>query len=134
VASAQTSRGNPSQPFQQQVDLAMAPGGSATFGFVNIPRGMRLVIQFVSVSGAVPQGQKVNVTLNTTVNNATASYALQTSQVSSATPGTDSILANQMMLVYADNTGMATVLVNRQAGEGICQMSVSVSGYLVDIS
>lgn len=49
----------PKQPFQQRVELILPENTGGQNGFVNVPAGKRLVIEYISGEAFMPQGQKM---------------------------------------------------------------------------
>ena len=50
---------NSKEPFQQQVEIDLPEGTGGQNGFVNVPAGKRLVIEYISSEGFLPSGQKM---------------------------------------------------------------------------
>ena len=46
------------QPFQERVEFTLEPGVGAWAGFVAVPAGKRLVIEYISGQAFLPIGQK----------------------------------------------------------------------------
>jgi hypothetical protein len=115
-------------PFQQQVVLSIDNGGTGGFSPVSIPAGQRLIVEYVSLSGSVPAGQKLSVSIQTTVSNATAAYSVVT-QVQESVDGTDKLVANQMMKIYAEGPEFH-VACWRSKVDGPAQITFNISGYL----
>ena len=46
------------QPFQAAVEIKLPPGTGGENGFVQVPKGKRLVIEYASGEGFLPTGQK----------------------------------------------------------------------------
>jgi len=98
-----------------------------------VPAGKRLAIEFVAVSGAVPDGQRLGAAVATIVNRVIGYYAFPTTPYPT-TPAyrTDSI-GNQPVRIYADPGTDVTLWSSRTGGEtGSAVASVIVSGYLFD--
>jgi hypothetical protein len=115
-------------PFQQQVALSIANGGPGGFSPVSIPAGQRLIVEYVSLTGSAPAGQKLSVSIQTTVSNATAAYSVPI-QLQETADGTDKLVANQMMKIYAEGPEFH-VACWRTKVDGPAQMTFNISGYL----
>src|SRR5450432_320100 len=118
-------------PFQQQVVISIANGGPGGFSPVSIPDGQRLIVEYVSLAGSAPAGQKLSVSIQTTVANATAAYSVVI-QVQESADGTDKLVANQMMKIYAEGPEFH-VACWRTKVDGPAQMTFNISGYLEPI-
>lgn len=118
-------------PFQQQVALSIDNGGPGGFAPVSIPAGQRLIVEYVSLTGSVPAGQKLSVSIQTTVSNATAAFSVPI-QVQESADGTDKLVANQMMKIYAEGPEFH-VACWRTKVDGPAQMTFNISGYLETI-
>ena len=115
-------------PFQQQVVLSIDNGGPGGFSPVSIPAGQRLIVEYVSLTGSAPTGQKLSVSIQTTVSNATAAFSVPI-LVQETVDGTDKLVANQMMKVYAEGPEFH-VACWRTKVDGPAQMTFNISGYL----
>ena len=98
-----------------------------------VPIGKTLAIEFVAVSGAVPDGQRLAAVVGTSVNRVIGYYTFSTTAYPT-TPAyrTDSI-GNQPVRIYADAGTDVTIRASRTGGEiGSAVASVVLSGYLFD--
>ena len=98
-----------------------------------VPAGKRLAIEFVAVSGAVPDGQRLGAAVGTIVKRVTGYYAFPTTAYPT-TPDyrTDSV-GNQPVRIYADAGTDVILWASRTGGEtGTAVASVTLSGYLFD--
>jgi hypothetical protein len=118
----------PRTPFQQQVTMSISTGAAGGFSSVPVPVGKRLIVEYVSLSGTVPTGQKLSAALQTTVGDSTAIYSIVTA-IDETSEGTDKLAANQMMRVYAEGP-MLHVVCWRAKTEGQAQITLNISGYL----
>ena len=118
-------------PFQQQVVLSIDNAGPGGFSPVSIPAGQRLIVEYVSLTGSAPAGQKMSVSIQTTVSNATAAYSVPI-QLQETVDGTDKLVANQMMKIYAEGPEFH-VACWRTKLDGPAQMTFNISGYLETI-
>ena len=131
-AFAQTMESGLSQPHQQQIDIPIYSGAAGAAIPVPLPDGKRYLIEFVSAFATVPSGQRLRVSLATTVNGITANYYVPITSRETSSDTTDAIEGAQLTRVYAD--GVMTISVIRMNSAGPVSVSVSISGHLVDIS
>jgi hypothetical protein len=120
------------EPFQQEVDLSIGPANSAAYASIPVPSGKRLVIEYLSLFGNLPAGQKLSVSLATVVSGLRASYRPQIN-TQDAGDGTVSVSANQVMRVYGDPGTIVSVSVTRNSPSGSSPLTVSVSGYYMSL-
>ena len=118
----------PKTPFQQQVTMSISTGAAGGFSSVPVPVGKRLIVEYVSLSGTVPAGQKLSAALQTTVGDSTAIYSIVTG-IDETADGADKLAANQMMKVYAEGP-MLHVVCWRTKTDGQAQITLNISGYL----
>jgi len=127
-------------PFQASVslDFSKSPGTvGSTFGHIFVPAGKRLVIEYVSagifLSGTQTDNFIARASLATTIDGKTVTHFFVP-----VARGTDSdsqfkgVSVGQVTRLYAEGTIEATVIPNHLPNTGAA--SVSISGYLVDIS
>jgi hypothetical protein len=119
-------------PFQQHVSVTAAIGAGGTFGTVSVPLGYRLVIEYVSASGSAPTGEKVMLSVQTTVNGDTATYYIPT-QVQVSAEGRDTFIGNQMMKIYAESPQVYVQCLRVKPDGTFVQVSFNISGYLIPI-
>ena len=119
-------------PFQHQLSLSL--GGrenSATFA---VPEGKLLVIEYVSVGGEVPFGQRLLVALETSVNGESAKHFLVSAWPNASwetTTDGDVVRLRQWLRVYADGGTKVKADISRTGAWGGGSASVTVTGYLV---
>jgi hypothetical protein len=118
-------------PFQQQVAISISNGGPGGFASVSIPTGQRLIVEYVSLSGSAPAGQKLSASIQTTVSNAIAEYSVAI-EVRESADGTDRLAANQMFKIYAESPELH-VACWRSKVDGPAQMTFNISGYLESV-
>ncbi len=118
-------------PFQQQIDLKIYDGATATFVPIAVPDNLHLVIESVSVYGSAPAGQIPVVALATTVSGSRATFFVPVAkQDSDSVNGLDWIMGSASMRFYCDPPS-AYVLITRRQKAGDTAFTVAVSGYLV---
>ncbi len=120
------------EPFQQEVELSIGAANSAAYASIPVPAGKRLVIEYMSLFGFLPAGQKLNLSVVTLVAGFRASYRPQIT-AQDAGDGTISISANQTMRVYAESGSVVSFNAIRNASSGGTQITVSVSGHYVTL-
>jgi hypothetical protein len=108
--------------------MSISTGAAGGFSSVPVPVGKRMIVEYVSLSGTVPAGQKLSAGLQTTVGDSTAIYSIVTG-VDETSDGLDKLVANQMMRVYAEGP-LLHVVCWRAKTEGQAQLTLNISGYL----
>jgi hypothetical protein len=125
------------QPFQAEVVGGFADGASTTGDIIiaTVPAGKRLVIEYVSASGAMLHDQKVvRGEVAETLTLAPARWGIQyTPQGSNADRTRDYFVATQPVRIYAD-PGSITCSAERDsvAGANPDSVTFTISGYFVD--
>jgi hypothetical protein len=134
VRPARPVLAGPITPVQIVHGGALADGQAALVQTkYTVPTGKTLAIEFVAVSGAVPDGQRLGAAVGTSVNRVIAYYSFPTTAYPT-TPAyrTDSI-GNRPVRIYADAGTDVTIWASRTGGEiGSAVASVVLSGYLFD--
>lgn len=121
------------QPFQSSLEIKLPAGTAGANGAVTVPTGKRLVIEYVSGRGNVPDGQRCWFSVITRLSTASTGteHFLPTDQTPAA--GTkDQSTAGQVVKLYADagNTVTLRAVRDGSTGDGVARMAVS--GYLLD--
>lgn len=127
LVTAQTTVLAGRTPFQRQVTLSAAAGSTGGFAAVTVPPNSRVVIEYVSVSGTVPTGQKLSTCIQTTVQQADAAYWLVTA-VQETADGVDRLVGNQTMKVHAEGPEFHVVFW-RAKPDGPSQVTFNIAGY-----
>ena len=120
-----------SEPYRSQV-LVEVPEFYSTKSkqFTDIPAGKRLVIEHVSARGYVQTGQKAMIWIKISGHE----YALVMHHQVSYANGKEYFSASQPMKLYvADSEGLYA-FVSRTNATGLSEFSVTISGYLIDVS
>lgn len=122
------------EPFQRflvgQVDDGeINAGDSVSF---SVPAGKRLVIEYVSLLGVVPAGQKLRVKIDAFAGGP-GSHQLTLSNEGSFQAGRDDYKASHLTRIYADPGTDVFLRVARNSTSGVAGINASVSGYLVDV-
>jgi hypothetical protein len=132
AAVADPASRNEAEPFQRQVSVRLgARESTATFA---VPQGKRLVIEYVSVSGQLPFGQRLLVALDTSVDGEAATHFLVPARPDFARiTGVDGDIVRfrQWLRVYADGGTDVKVRAAQSGHWGSGSASVTVTGFLV---
>lgn len=122
------------QPFQARLMVNIAPGAEGTNGFVNIPTGKRLVIEYASAYGYAPLGQVLTFSVGTKIPGETnfTLHNLPATQQDTFGNTNAVFVAGSMVRLYADSPQLL-LRVDRTAATGTVHASMSISGYLVDL-
>lgn len=121
-------------PFQASVEISLPAGTEGQNGFVTVPAGKRLVIQYVSGQAFLPSGQKAlfSVIVSLQGQKVGTTHYLE-STVVGPFGSQDCFQCGRMVQLYADagNTVMLRTDRNSPAGAGLSRMSLS--GHLVSV-
>lgn len=120
------------QPFQARLTLDVAPGTEGTNGFVAVPAGKRLVIEYASAYGDTPAGQTLTFSIGTKLPGDTGFVAhdLPATQQSAVGNTGEIFVAGSMVRLYADSPQLL-LRAERNAATGTAHASLSISDYLV---
>ncbi len=120
------------QAIQLEQDLAIPDGvftGSNTA--LVVPGGKRLVIEFASGTALLPAGQKMLAKIQTSLNNHVVPHTL--ALTSQGNFGSDVYCVSQQTRIYADPGSTVTFSASRNGNAGDASLSLTISGYLVDV-
>ncbi len=132
-ALVQTVNGPASKAFQARVTLNVADGVGGANGFVTIPAGKRLVIEYASAWAQAPSGQIVNFSIQTMFNGDTAftpHYLPAVQQ--NADVITQLFIAGSPVRLYADAPQVLLRVDRGSNVTGPVTAFISISGYLTD--
>lgn len=123
------------QPFQAAVEIKLPPNQEGQNGFITVPKGKRLIIEYVSGEAFLPAGQKAVFSVITSLagDHTGTSHYLQ-----STSPGKfgaqEFFCTGQVVNLFADGGTTVMLRADRDsgAGEGIARMSLC--GQLVNLS
>jgi hypothetical protein len=119
--------------FQAAVEITLPNGTGGQNGFVAVPQGKRLVIEYASGEAFLPTGQKGLFSVITTLQGATTGtrHYLQT-QPMGKFGAPDYFRAGQVVRLYADPGTTVMLRIDRDlaTGDGLARMSIS--GYLLN--
>jgi hypothetical protein len=124
------------QPFQRFLVKLMEIGESNAGDsiFFPIPPGKRLVIEFVTFIGGVPEGQNMRVRIDCIGGGQSTAHHLTLTNDGPFDQGTDIFYkATQQMRAYADPGTNVYIRVIRNGTAGTSNLNISVSGHLVDV-
>jgi hypothetical protein len=113
-----------------------SPEDSHSVSFT-VPTGKRLVIESVSINGAVDtgSGQKVVLTaVQASVNGQFEDYIMAPTFSGTSTSGRDLYTVSQPTTIYADGGTDVRVFATRNTFSGGAIMNASVQGHLIDCS
>jgi hypothetical protein len=124
----------------QSMDAQTAFQANVTLGFnsqtVTIPAGQRLVVDFVTISGAVQSDSgpiQPSIVLESTLNGgASAQYWLEPGPSPVNLPGEGQVYLAQPVKVYADTLNVSTAYAGY--APSFFSVNVSISGHLVPVS
>lgn len=121
------------QPFQTSVLSFIEAGSPSGHAFFRVPAGKRLVIEYISGILSVPFGQSiVTFELTTTASRLTANHSVQIS-FAGVLAGSSQFTAGQLVKIYADPGTIVGVGAFRNTYTGTGRVSVTISGYLLDV-
>jgi hypothetical protein len=123
------------QPIQKWLGTLQPPNTTVSqLNLLTVPQGKRLVIEFVSVHGVVPQGQRIsNCKLTTITGNEIFNMYPVMTQLPDFVFGDAAFGATQTVKLYADQNTVVRVSFNRSGATGTGSVEASISGYLVDM-
>lgn len=123
------------QPIQKWAGTVQQPNNTATqLTLFTVPQGKRLVIEFVSFQGVVPQGQRIShCRLNTIVGNEIFNMFPVMTQLPDYVFGEAAFGASQTVKLYADQNTSVRVYFIRSGVSGTATLNASISGYLIDV-
>jgi hypothetical protein len=124
------------QPFQTGTGLHMDQGvGETGFDFTTVPAGKRLIIDYVSVFGIMPTGEKLVSAEILLIQPDHVSYLQSFFRISAqgADYFGDYFVASDQVRLYADPGTTVRAHVRRDDASGAAQVSFLISGHFVDL-
>ncbi|HEV7501620.1 MAG TPA: hypothetical protein VGQ33_16510 [Vicinamibacteria bacterium] len=122
------------RPFQQKVRIVLPDGQCCDNGFVNVPAGKRLVIEYASATGLANGTQSFVFEVGTLVNGETmlnkTHYLPVIQQIQD---GNTQAIAGQTVRFYADEGAGRVMLRASRTGAGEATVYMTVSGHLVNM-
>ena len=122
------------QPFQASVEIQLPPGTGGQNGSVTVPKGKRLVIEYVSGEAFLPTGQKCLFSVITSLKGQTTGTRHYLESAPYGKFGApDYFRAAQLVRLYADPGTTVMLRADRDlaGGDGLARMSLS--GYLINV-
>ncbi|MBZ5728289.1 MAG: hypothetical protein LAP87_25300 [Acidobacteriia bacterium] len=122
------------QPFQAAVEIKLPNGTGGQNGFVVVPKGKRLVIEYASGEAFLPTGQKGLFSVITSLaGQTTGTRHYLDSDALGKFGAPDYFRAGQVVRLYADQGTTVMLRADRDiaTGDGLARMSIS--GHLVDV-
>jgi hypothetical protein len=119
-------------PFQAKLRIELPGDQCCQNGFVDVPAGKRLVIEYASALGIAPAGQTFNFEVGTLLNGHLSfdqNHLLPTLQHDP----TGTATAGQVVRIYADPGPAHVMLRASRSGTGDAVAFMTVSGHLVDL-
>jgi hypothetical protein len=119
-------------PFQKKVRIDLPAGQCCENGFVDVPAGKRLVIEYASALGLGSPGEAFNFEVGTILNGHLAfdeNHLLPVAQQQE--DGTS--VAGQVVRIYADPGPSRVMLRASRSGAGAAVAFMTVSGHLVSL-
>ncbi len=121
-------------PFQASVEISLPPGTEGQNGFVNVPTGKRLVIEYVSGQAFLPSGQKALFSVIVSLQGqTTGTWHYLESTVVGPFGSQECFQCGRMVRLYADpgTTVMLRTDRNSPADTGLSRMTLS--GHFVSV-
>lgn len=124
------------QPFQRFIvkllDVGESNAGDTVF--FSVPTGKRLVIEFVTFIGGVPDGQNMRVRIDCIGGGQSTAHHLTLTNDGPFDQGSDIFYkATQPMRAYADAGTTVYIRIIRNGTAGTSNSNLSLSGFLVDV-
>lgn len=122
------------QPFQAAVEIKLPPGTGGQNGFVPVPEGKTLVIEYASGEGFLPTGQKCLFSVITSLQGepvGTRHYLESAPLGKFGAP--DYFRAGQVVRLYAASGTTVMLRADRDIATGDGLVRMSISGHLVDV-
>jgi hypothetical protein len=125
------------EPFQRSIDISLSEGSPGTRETVfTVPEGRLLIIEFVSASIEIPQGQFLSVIIDVIKQGRVANFVfpLLERQSHSPEPGVIREVAgvNQLVRIFAEASAQVDVSTVRVPVTGTGGGSVVITGTLVE--
>jgi hypothetical protein len=121
-------------PFQASLQVSLPPGTEGQNGFVNVPAGKRLVIEYVSGQAFLPTGQKAlfSVIVSLQGQNIGTWHYLESSAIG-AFGSQDCFQCGRMVRLYADPGTTVMLRTDRDSPAGTGLSRMSLSGHFVSV-
>lgn len=122
------------QPFQASVELSLPPGTEGQNGFVTVPAGKRLVIEYVSGQAFLPTGQKALFSVIVSLQGqSTGTWHYLESTVVGPFGSQDCFQCGRMVKLYADPGTTVMLRTDRDSPTGTGLSRMTLSGHFVSV-
>jgi len=119
--------------FQTTVTVTIDQGFVGQNGFVTVPAGKRLVVEYASARGFVPAGQNMVFSIDTNLNGENVSEFHHVPSTQQFTSGnTAHFIAGGQVRIYADS-GSVILRCDRDNANGTGTFIFTISGHLLDV-
>ncbi len=122
------------QPFQANVSISLPSGTEGQNGFVTVPAGKRLVIEYVSGQAFLPSGQKAlfSAIVSLQGQNTGTWHYLESTAVGPF-GGQDCFQCGRPVKLYADAGTTVMLRTDRDSPTGSGQSRMTLSGHLLNV-
>jgi hypothetical protein len=124
---------NAQQPYQETMGAFVTGVNGTTAGFATVPAGKRLVVEFVSVTGTVPTGQKVTSASIEDHHPNLFHVLTVTPQGTQPVLGTDIFVASQQIRMYFEAGKSPSVSMGRDDTTGQMGIQATITGYFINV-
>jgi hypothetical protein len=126
---------NPKHPFQASVEISLPAGTEGQNGFVNVPAGKRLIIEYVSGQAFLPAGQTALFSVIVSLQGQpTGTWHYLESTVVGPFGSQDCFQCGRLVRLYADAGTVVMLRTDRNAPTGGGLSRMTLSGHLVDVA
>ena len=121
-------------PFQANVEISLPPGTGGQNGFVTVPAGKRLVIEYVSGQAFLPSGQKALFSVIVSLKGqSTGTWHYLESTVVGPFGSQDCFQCGRMVRLYADAGATVMLRTDRDLATDTGLSRMTLSGHLVSV-
>jgi len=121
-------------PFQANVSISLPPGTGGQNGFVTVPAGKRLVIEYVSGQAFLPTGQKALFSVIVSLQGqSTGTWHYLESTAIGTFGGEDCFQCGRPVKLYADAGNTVMLRTDRDLASGTGQSRMTLSGHLISV-
>jgi hypothetical protein len=122
------------QPFQANVQVSLPAGTEGQNGFVTVPNGKRLVIEYVSGQAFLPSGQKALFSVIVSLQGqSTGTWHYLESTVVGPFGSQDCFQCGRMVKLYADAGTTVMLRTDRDSPTGAGLSRMTLSGHLLNV-
>ncbi len=121
-------------PFQASVQVSLPAGTEGQNGFVTVPAGKRLVIEYVSGQAFLPSGQKALFSVIVSLQGqSTGTWHYLESTVVGPFGSQDCFQCGRMVKLYADAGNTVMLRTDRDSPTGAGLSRMTLSGHLISV-